>query len=178
MRRMMSPVLIMLSDILRKIILRYHCLQAMVLAIILAAVLTSCDPNMVFEKSKTIENNAWKSNNTFKFNVPIYDTFSKYNFYLNVRIKSAYHFANLFLFMKTLYPNGQISVDTVECFLADINGKWPGSRNGELIDNRILLRKDLKYSLAGTYSFEFEQAMRDTVLENVENFGIRIEKAN
>jgi gliding motility-associated lipoprotein GldH len=138
---------------------------------------TSCDPNLVYEKNKTLEEGVWKSNDLAKFNVDLYDTTSLHNFYINVRVTSQYRYANLFLYMKTLYPGGQISIDTVECFLADVDGRWLGKRSGRMIDNRILLMKNLKFPLPGTYSYEFEQAMRDTVLEHIEDFGIRVEKA-
>jgi gliding motility-associated lipoprotein GldH len=140
-------------------------------------VTTSCDHNMVFEKNKAMDQFVWGSKDVVKFNVPINDPNLLYNFYLNIRINSDYKFANLFVFMKTIYPNGQLSVDTVECFLADIDGRWLGERSGKVIDNRILLRKKLKFKESGMYSFEFEQGMRDTALLNVEDFGIRIEKA-
>jgi gliding motility-associated lipoprotein GldH len=153
----------------------YGKLSLMVVTI-LCLMLCACDPNLVYEKNKTLEDAVWKSNNIVKFNVPITDTNTAYNFYLNIRVNSEYSFANLFLFMKTLFPNGQMSTDTVECFLAGTDGRWLGSRSGRLIDNQILFRKQFRYPLKGTYSFEFEQGMRDTVLKNVENFGIRIEK--
>jgi gliding motility-associated lipoprotein GldH len=144
---------------------------------IVVPIISGCDRNLVFEKNKTLPDAVWRSKDIIKFNVPINDSTLFYNYFLNVRVTSEYKFANLFLFMKTLYPNGQISMDTVECFLADINGRWLGSRSGKIINNRIPLRKNMKYPLRGVYSFEFEQAMRDTVLEHVEDFGIRIEKA-
>jgi gliding motility-associated lipoprotein GldH len=177
MRRMILPGLMMHSDTIEKFIFFLKWSQITVLPILLWMCLSSCDRNMVFDKNKMLADAAWKSNGIIKFNVPITDTTIPYNFYLNIRVTAEYKFANLFLFMKTLYPNGQISTDTIECFLAGIDGKWLGKRSGKIIDNRILLRKKMKYPQYGTYSFEFEQAMRDSVLANVENFGIRIEKS-
>jgi gliding motility-associated lipoprotein GldH len=145
--------------------------------LVLMLIISGCDRNMVFEKNKSLPEAVWKSKDIIKFNVPIDNENSLYNYYLNVRVTSQYKFANLFLFMKTLYPNGQFSIDTVECFLADVNGRWMGSRSGKIINNRIPLRKSMKFPLQGVYSFEFEQAMRDTALAYIEDFGIRIEKA-
>lgn len=146
-------------------------------ALPLLLALPSCDRNMVFEEYRTVEGTTWNSQDIMKFNVSITDVKPVYNFYINVRVGSDYRFANLFLFMKTLYPAGKVSVDTVECFLADVDGRWLGERSGSSIDNRILMRKNLKFNEPGLYSFEFEQAMRDTALQNIEDFGIRIEKA-
>lgn len=139
--------------------------------------LTSCDSNMVFEEYRPLEANTWNTSNLMKYNVNITDVNTPYDFYINVRVGSNYKYANLYLFLKTLYPKGKVSIDTVECYFADMDGRWLGERSGSSIDNRILLRKGIKFSEAGLYSFEFEQAMRDTALQNIEDFGIRIEKA-
>jgi gliding motility-associated lipoprotein GldH len=155
----------------------YFPFKAAMALLILAFFIYGCDRDLVFEKNKTLPDAVWKNKDIIKFNVPINNNNLFCNFYLNVRVTSQYKFANLFLFMKTLYPNGQISIDTVECFLADINGRWLGSRSGKIINNHIPLRKNMNFPLQGVYSFEFEQAMRDSALEYVEDFGIRIEKA-
>jgi gliding motility-associated lipoprotein GldH len=176
-RKMILPGLMMHADTNKKNILLFKRTGIVFLFLVLGVSFSSCDRNMVFDNNKTLADAGWNSSDIVKFNVPIADTAVPYNFYLNIRVTTEYKFANLFLYMKTLYPNGQISIDTIECFLADIDGRWLGSRSGKIIDNRILFRKNMKYPLFGTYSFEFEQAMRDSVLTNVENFGIRIEKA-
>jgi gliding motility-associated lipoprotein GldH len=177
MRKMTLPVSTMHSDRSEKRIFSNarHVYSILILAILLF--ITGCDRNLVFEKNKTLPDAVWKSVDIAKFNVAINDSSVFYDFYLNIRISSEYKYSNLFLFMKTLYPNGQISSDTVECFFADARGKWLGSRSGRIIDNRILMLKNMKYPMKGVYSFEFEQAMRDTVLQNVEDFGIRVEKS-
>jgi gliding motility-associated lipoprotein GldH len=144
---------------------------------ILALLFTGCDKSMVFEENQHLQGGSWPFRETLKFSTGISDLSQRYNFYFNIRINSDYKYANLFLFMKTGYPNGKISVDTIECYLADIEGRWLGQRSGNYIDNRILFRRNLKFALAGDYSFEFEQAMRDSTLTSVEDFGIRIEKA-
>jgi gliding motility-associated lipoprotein GldH len=144
--------------------------------IVLLALLTACTGNAIFDTSKKIEEGVWKSSDIVKFSVPVTDTLQPCNFYINVRNSTEYPFSNLFLFIKTFYPNGQISIDTVECYLADTEGKWLGNRSGGRVDNRILFRKSFRFRMLGTYSFEFEQAMRTEELHGIENFGIRIEK--
>lgn len=172
MRRMTLPVL----TILRKM-RRLGNLASWIVAAVIAFTFVSCDRDLVYEKNKPMEEGVWNLTDIVKFNVDIADIKQPYNFYLNLRIKDTYRYANLFLYMKTLYPDGKISVDTVECYLADVDGRWLGSRSGSLIDSRMIFRKNVVFPQAGRYSFEFEQAMRDTLLDGVEDFGIRIEKA-
>jgi len=144
--------------------------------LLLVIVIVSCTKNTIFDTTKKIEGGIWKSSDIVKFSVPVTDTLQPCNFYINVRNSTQYPFSNLFLFIKTFYPNGKISIDTAECYLADTEGKWLGNRSGGRVDNRILFRKSFRFRLLGTYSFEFEQAMRTEELHGIEDFGIRIEK--
>jgi gliding motility-associated lipoprotein GldH len=147
-----------------------------VVIIALGSAFTSCRQNAIVDTTKTINDGVWKSSDVVKFSVAVTDTMQAYNYYINVRNSADYPFSNLFLFIKTLYPNGKISIDTVECYLADAQGKWYGHRSGNKIDNRILFRKSIRFRQSGNYSFEFEQAMRTEEIHGIESFGIRIEK--
>lgn len=138
---------------------------------------TACDPGLVFEKNKKMDNATWNSTDIVKFNVTIPDTVTGYNYYINIRNTTEYGFSNLFMFVKTVYPDGKISVDTAECYLADIQGRWLGKGKGRIIDNRILFRKKVRFPQAGVYSFEYEQGMRVNQLYGIEDIGIRIEKS-
>lgn len=139
-------------------------------------IMTSCGSGVIIDRNKKIENSVWKSTDIVKFTVNVSDTIQLYNFYINIRNSTDYQYSNIFLFMKTFYPNRMYSIDTIECTLADNSGKWLGKERGRIIDNRILFRKGIRFKLSGIYSFEFEQAMRDTLLKGVEDFGIRIDK--
>ncbi len=150
--------------------------KPLIYLIVLLALLASCRHNTIVDTTKEIEGRVWNSSDIVKFSVPVTDTLVSYNYYINVRNSADYAYSNLFLFIKTFYPNGKISIDTVECFLADKEGKWLGNRSGDKIDNRILFRKSFRFRMLGTYSFEFEQAMRTEALQGIESFGIRIEK--
>lgn len=138
--------------------------------------LSACNSGAIFDSTKKIEDGVWRSSDIVRFSVPVTDTLQPYNFYFNVRNKTDYPYSNLFLFIRTLYPSGKISIDTVECYLADTKGKWLGYMRGKIVDNRILFRKCFRFRQAGNYSFEFEQAMRTDELEGIADFGIRIEK--
>ena len=144
------------------------------LIIILVFVIVACDTSTIYRKDESIEDKTWNYNKIIKFNVPINDTTEKYNFFINIRNSADYSFMNLFVFMTTLYPDGNLSKDTIEFILARPNGKWLG-KGRNIIDNKILLKQNMTFKLAGTYSFEFMQAMRVNELKGIEDFGIQIE---
>ncbi|MGE5425113.1 MAG: gliding motility lipoprotein GldH [Syntrophothermus sp.] len=135
-----------------------------------------CDKNHFYDENAVIENGTWNSRDKKTFTVTITDTLSRYNFFLNVRNDADYGYSNLYLFVHTRLPNGISAVDTVECMLADPDGKWRGSGIGSLKYNRFALKKGVVLRPAGKYIFELEQAMRVENLKGIRDVGIRIEK--
>ena len=61
--------------------------------------------------------------------------------------------------------------------LADEKGKWIGSGMGDLYDNQIPFKKNVRFPLAGIYSFEIQQGMRMENVPLIMDVGLRIEKA-
>jgi len=141
-----------------------------------ALLLVSCDRDRVYDKFKDIKNNIWTRTEIMKFDVQIDDTVSYHRVFVNVRNSGDYKFSNLYLFMSTIYPNGKISRDTMDCLLADDKGKWLGKGLGDLKTCRYLLKKGVRFRQKGIYTFGFEQAMRVEKLEGIKSIGIRIEK--
>ena len=139
--------------------------------------LSSCDSNRIFEENKDIPETGWDSSNVVKFAVDIKDPATAANFYINVRNADGYPYSNLFLFIKTKFPNGKQSNDTLECLLADEKGKWIGKGIGDIYDNQIPFKRNVRFPMAGTYTFEIEQGMRSTSIPLIMDVGLRIEKA-
>ena len=82
----------------------------------------------------------------------------------------------MYIFLDTKYPNNSISRDTIECILADPSGKWLGDGSGDIWDNLILFKKNVRFKQIGTYKFRYEQAMRMPLLPMIMDVGLRIEK--
>ena len=139
--------------------------------------ISSCNSNKLFEKNTNIYNAAWSKLEIISFTVNVVDTASKYDFYINVRNNTDYAFNNLYLFMNTIYPDKQMSKDTIECYLADKNGKWFGKGWGKYRFLSLMLGKKMKFPQKGTYAFEFQHAMRKDTLKNITDIGIKIEKS-
>lgn len=141
------------------------------------SLLTSCDDKRIFEENTDIPDNNWNINNKIKFDVPIKDPSTPANFYVNVRNADGYPYSNIFLFIKTTFPNGKYATDTLECVLADEQGKWLGKGLGDIYDNQILFKRNVRFPLAGTYSFEIQHGMRSDNIPLIMDVGMRIEKA-
>ena len=138
----------------------------------------SCNTDCIYEKNKKVNVSAWNMSEIVKFDVSISDTISKNDFFINIRNSTEYSFSNIFFFITTTFPDGGTTRDTIECFLADINGKWLGKGLGKFKDNRILFKRNMSFPSKGIYSFEFEQAMRVENIKGIDEIGIRIVKSD
>ena len=139
--------------------------------------LSSCDSNRVFEDNAEIKDLQWDTSHVVGFDVEIKDTVSPHNFYVNVRNADAYPYSNLYLFIRTKFPDGRASNDTLEVVLADEKGRWLGDGLGDIWDNRVLFKRNVRFPMEGTYRFEYRHGMRDNPLPMIMDVGIRIEKA-
>ncbi|HRR62823.1 MAG TPA: gliding motility lipoprotein GldH, partial [Paludibacteraceae bacterium] len=66
--------------------------------------------------------------------------------------------------------------DTIECYLADIHGKWLGSGVGNVFEMPVLYKQNECFKQSGTYTFQIIQGMRNEVLPGISNVGLKVEK--
>lgn len=137
--------------------------------------LQSCDSNRYFEQNQQIENEKWFYQDAKTFSFDIVDTNSLFNYYVNVRNTNDYPFANLYIFLNSKFPDGEMARDTIELQLAELNGKWLGSGYGRYKYNQFILRKGMRFVQTGTYTFQIEQGMRKDTLKGITDIGIRLE---
>ena len=147
-----------------------YCLISLILFSLL-----SCDSNRLYEKNISIKNAVWDLSQKPIFEYNNTDTVSKVNLKANIRHSSSYPFSN------TIDPLGGLKTDTLECILAQKDGKWLGSGLGDVWDIQCQF-KSYRFLKQGMYTFEIEQAMRHGDLAKIEQLpgimeiGFRIEK--
>ncbi|HBG71824.1 MAG: hypothetical protein A2W93_12850 [Bacteroidetes bacterium GWF2_43_63] len=145
----------------------------LIAAVFISIVLSSCDDSLYY-KMKEIPDARWDMNYPAKFDFEVSDTKSMYDFYVLIRHNTDYSHSNLFTFITTTMPGDSITRDTIEFILAEPDGRWIGEGSGYLRSNEVLISRKFVFPKTGLYSFEFQQAMRDTVLEGITDIGIRI----
>ena len=143
----------------------------------LLLILQACDPDMVYDRYMTTENGIWTWNDVGTFEIPVTDTVTLNNIYIQVRHSVDYPMSNLYMFVLLKGPSGQFVRDTVNLQLAAPDGRWIGKGTGKLRELRLLYRKQVRFSEPGTYTIYLEQAMREKGLP-VKDVGIRIERIN
>jgi gliding motility-associated lipoprotein GldH len=144
---------------------------------LLCLLFVSCNRNVVYSKYEKLPEEGWATENKLSYEVDIEDIAPPHNVFLTVRHADAYPYSNLFVFLTTTYPNGKTTVDTLECVLANKKGEWQGDGAGDLWDNKIPLKQNVKFPMPGKYKFTFEQGMRTNPLPLILDFGMVIEKA-
>jgi gliding motility-associated lipoprotein GldH len=144
---------------------------------LLILVLSSCNKGVLYQKYVNIPDQQWdmKSPVTFKMNID--DTVNYYNIYVNVRNADSYAYSNLYLFIDIASPGKVTERDTLQCILADPNtGKWLGEGLGDIWDNKIPFKFNVRFPHKGEYSFTYTQAMRDDKLTMIMDAGITVEQ--
>lgn len=160
----------MLSNRISNMVIKY------VIFVLITIAFVYCGNPDIIDKQMDVDEKSWDVNQKLKVELEINDTISTYNFFINVRNTTDYKFSNFFLFIKTIFPNGQMAIDTLECVLADYQGKWIGRGNGKYRDNRILFKNKVLFPMKGKYTLEIEHALRTKYASGIKSIGIRIEK--
>lgn len=137
----------------------------------------SCSNSVILDSNKEFEDKSWNVDDVFETAFDISDTINNYNFFITLRNTDEYPYQNLFVFLTTSFPNGKTKLDTINCPLANRQGKWLGKGFGGVYDNRILYMARKRFPLEGNYKIRIEQAMRDEELVGVIDVGVRIEQA-
>ena len=137
----------------------------------------SCkEEGVIHNEFFNIKKSAWEYKDKVTFNFNIQDTSKAYDLYFQMRNSKSYNWANIFLFTDINYPNSKTRRDTFEFYLTDKNGHWLGKKSGNIIENKFSLFKTTKFPLPGAYSIDIQQAMRDTILKECLDVGIKIKQ--
>jgi gliding motility-associated lipoprotein GldH len=138
----------------------------------------SCGNEVLIDNDIAYEQSYWPVTEKYVLNFNQQDTVSNYNFYITLRNTNDYPFRNIYVFLTTVFPDGNTTRDTIDCPLANYQGKWLGKGFGGVYDNRIIYMHNTRFTQLGDYKIIMEQAMRKKELPGIKSVGIRIEKAH
>ncbi len=138
--------------------------------------LASCDKNTAITESKNLESGIWGINELVEFNVGITRIDKSYNLFIEMDIYEDFLTNNLWVFIHTQSPSGNIQSDTLMFYVADEKGEWFGNKNGETINNKFLYKSNIQFVESGIYQFSLFHGMREHDLPKVSEVGIRIEE--
>ncbi|MDD3322769.1 MAG: gliding motility lipoprotein GldH [Paludibacter sp.] len=138
----------------------------------------SCVNNDAYFQYQSVSPQGWCKDSVLIFDIPITDTISTYNLYVNIRNRGEYPYQNLWLFLQKMTPDSIITKDSIELYLADQRGKWLGSGLGSILEMPVLYNQNIQFLLKGNYEYKIQHGMRDSVLIGINDIGMRLEKVN
>lgn len=156
-------------------------MRILVCLLLSVVVLTGCSDNVVYQSDVPVPGGAWSRTFSPEFAFDIADTVSQHDVYIDVRHTGDYPFSDLFLFVDLTGPGGRTMRDTVECLLADPDGRWLGKGTGFIFSDRIqakvLYKLHNRFPATGRYTMRLEQAMRMEPLPAVMDVGVSVERS-
>ena len=142
----------------------------------MAVLFAACDRDLYYATQRDVDETGWNLAQTLPFDVVIEDTTQLYDVFIDLRVNVGYDKANAFLFVNTAFPDGSVAYDTLECPLADPEGRWYGRRTGRYVDNRYYLRHNVFFPHPGTYRFDITHGMRDTNVCGISSVGVIVKR--
>ncbi len=150
--------------------------------VIMVLFFSSCDKKRVFDDYKSIKN--WNKDSVVSFDLGSLDTNKVYNLFINIRNNNNYNYSNLFLITEIQFPYGKVISDTLEYEMTKPNGEWLGTGFGDVKENKLWYKENVKFNESGDYRVRIKQAMRKNGqvegiedLEGITDVGFRIEKS-
>ena len=147
-------------------------------SLILILFLSCSNENTILNEYLDIPDSKFSFLDTINFQVEIDDTINNHDVFLQLRTSTDYKWSNMFVFSDIEFPNGKTRSDTFQIFITDKKGHWKGNKSGAMVNFNHYLYKNIKFPIKGKYQFKFNQAMRDTVLNDVISLGLKITKPN
>lgn len=147
------------------------------LVCVVVLLLSACDKARLMEENEQINNNSWQLKDAKTFEAEISDTAISYNLYINVRHSFQFEWRNMWVNIKTTFPDGKKFDKRVNLVLSEPDGHWFGDCLGDNCDMQIGIQDKAYFPQPGKYTFTITQDMRVDPLPFVKSIGMRIEKA-
>ncbi|MDF3077832.1 MAG: gldH [Sphingobacteriaceae bacterium] len=141
----------------------------------LALLIASCNDNAVVDTNQVVSGYKWSYINKIKIPVKIEDNSKAYKLFLNLRHTADYKYSNIFVLIHQSGPGMKPETIRKEFQLAYPDGEWLGKGSGDLYTYQLPFKENYKFPATGTYTFSFEQNMRDNPLQEISDVGMRVE---
>lgn len=143
----------------------------------------SCDRNRVYDEYESLR--GWHKDSIVNFELNNIDSTKVYDLFINLRNNNDYKYSNLFLITEIKFPQGKVISDTLEYEMTKPNGEWLGTGFGDVKENKLWYKENVRFEESGTYEVSIQQAMRKNgevdgilELEGITDVGFRIEKSD
>jgi gliding motility-associated lipoprotein GldH len=153
------------------------------LSVLLIAVVLfiSCDSKRVYDRYESLPS-TWNKDSIITFKLDNVDSLQTYNLFINIRNNNDFAFSNLFLITEIQFPYGKVITDTLEYRMTTPSGEWLGTGFGDVKENKLWYKENVRFDEPGDYKVYIQHAMRKNGdeegikdLEGITDVGFRIE---
>ena len=149
--------------------------EKILIVIVLGILFCSCGgKDFLYHENISVKEEVWTTENQLPFSFAITDTNTAYRVGLNIRYTLNFPKQNLYVFMRTTFPNGTQTCDTVSIDLFTLEGVPYGK--GKRIKELDVPIAKIRFPMSGQYTVRLEQGMRTDDLEGVASMGFYIMK--
>lgn len=143
------------------------------LVALLVAVGCRFAPNEL-QSYRHIDPQGWYVDSLVQIDLPVTDTLSPYDMRLGLRYTDDYGYANLWLFITTVSPDGTQRVDTLNATLCDAYGRWLGSGVGVQMQQEVPFKSSVRFDKSGMWHIMIQQGMRENCLTGITEVGMKV----
>ncbi|MGY5851221.1 gliding motility lipoprotein GldH [Salegentibacter sp. F14] len=161
-----------------------HKFSAFLIVLFFLSLFTSCDKKRVFDDYKPIKGE-WHKDSIIKFDLGSLDSLKQYNLFINIRSNNDFKYSNLFLITEIRFPQGKVISDTLEYEMAAPSGEWLGKGFGDIKENKLWYKENVRFDEPGNYQVQIRHAMRKNgevdgidALQGITHVGFRIENTS
>lgn len=147
--------------------------------ILFVVTFSACNDGIIYEENKEIPNSSFNKGTELLYEFDISDTVSRYDVLLNVNHSQEYSYQNLYVKIKTVFPDAKSIEDIVSLELSKSGTEWQGKCSGDDCTVPIVLVENTKFKTPGKYKISISQYGRTETVEGLNAFTLvvkRVEK--
>lgn len=141
-----------------------------------AFLLGACGNRPEFITSYSPKDASWYISDTASWKWQVNDTMQHYDISIEIRHSTSYMYANLYLFVEVISPNGTSIADTLNYPLCAPTGEWYGDGFSSVRTIALPYRTATRFAQTGEYTFKVRQGMRSNPLTGVREISLLVYK--
>ena len=138
----------------------------------------ACGEQAAFQQSVDLDPEGWTYEEQVTYVIPVGDTTSRYQLYLDIDHSTEYLYQNIYLNIFTALPDGTETSQLLPIDFADKAGNWYGDCGSSRCDLRVTLQERTYFSQMGEYRITLEQATRSDPLQGINKLSLSLVETN
>lgn len=136
--------------------------------------LLSCGPTPHFSERIELNPEGWPEAQPISFTAAIPDSSTVYNLHLIVDHSTSYRYENIYLKIKTIFPDRPEKEEQLNINLATKIGEWVGDCSGDNCKCKVYLLENFKFPTPGDYTFQLKQYTRNEELKGINSMKLEL----